>query len=102
MEWPVFDNAGGEGFFDGFLNDFGGMVDGGKFFGTYPDLLTNQGLGIDGRGRFIPTNSSSQCSAVVANWMGVAEGDVNQIFPSLNNFPSSFSQNSNINFIKAS
>jgi len=34
--------------------------------------------------------------------MGVAEGDVNQIFPSLNNFPSSFSQNSKINFIKAS
>jgi hypothetical protein len=28
MEWPVLDNAGGEGFFDGFLNDFGGMVDG--------------------------------------------------------------------------
>ena len=81
---------------------FGGMVDGGKFFGTYPDLLTNQGLDVDGRGRFIPTNSSSQCSAVIANWMGVAEGDVNQIFPSLNNFPSSFSQNSKINFIKAS
>ena len=81
---------------------FGGMVDGGKFFGTYPDLLVNQGLDVDGRGRFIPTNSSSQCSAVIANWMGIAEGDVNQIFPSLNNFPSSFSQNSNINFIKAS
>ena len=81
---------------------FGGMVDGGKFFGTYPDLLINQGLDVGGRGRFIPTHSSSQCSAVIANWMGVSQSNITQIFPSLNNFPSPFDESVNINFIKSS
>ena len=44
---------------------FGDMIDGGKFFGTHPDLALGSGLDV-GRGRFIPTNSSSQCSAIVA------------------------------------
>jgi uncharacterized protein (DUF1501 family) len=78
----------------------GGMVDGGKFFGTHPDLTLNQNLDVGGRGRFLPTNSSSQCAAVIANWMGVAESDINQIFPSLDNFPSPFALETNINFIK--
>lgn len=80
----------------------GGMIDGGKFFGTHPDLTLKQGLDTGSRGRFIPTHSSSQCAAVIANWMGVAQSDVNQIFPSLDNFPSPFDPSTNINFIKTS
>lgn len=77
----------------------GGMVDGGKFYGTHPDLALNQSLDT-GRGRFIPTHSSSQSAAVIAHWMGVAQGDINQIFPSLENFPSPFDATTNINFVK--
>ena len=80
---------------------FGDMIDGGKFFGTHPDLALGSGLDV-GRGRFIPTNSSSQCSAIVANWMGVAQSDLNIIFPSLQNFDSPFDEQTNLNFIKAS
>jgi uncharacterized protein (DUF1501 family) len=94
------DGSGTDHGWSGNAMAFGGMVDGGKFFGSYPDLSINQGLDVGGRGRFIPTNSSSQCSAVIANWMGVAKSDVSQIFPSLNNFTSPFDESSNINFIK--
>ena len=80
---------------------FGDMIDGGKFFGTHPDLALGSGLDV-GRGRFIPTNSSSQCSAIVANWMGVAQSDLNIIFPSLQNFDSPFDEQTNLNFIKVS
>ena len=78
------------------------MVDGGECFGTSPYLLINQGLDVGGRGRCIPTHSSSQCSAVIANWMGVSQSNISQIFPSLNNFPSPFDESVNINFIKSS
>ena len=80
---------------------FGEMIDGGKFFGTHPDLELGRSLDV-GRGRFIPTNSSSQCSAIVANWMGVTQSDLNIIFPSLQNFDSPFDEQTNLNFIKLS
>jgi hypothetical protein len=52
-----------------------------------------------GRGRFIPTHSSSQCSAIVASWMGIPNDGIKQIFPTLNNFPDPFDASTNINFI---
>jgi uncharacterized protein (DUF1501 family) len=77
---------------------FGGMVEGGRFYGTFPDLMLDQGLDV-GRGRFIPTHSSSQCSAIVASWMGIPNDGIHQIFPTLNNFPDPFDVATNINFI---
>lgn len=79
----------------------GGMVDGGKFFGTHPDLVLNDHLDLGGRGRFIPTHSASQCSAVVANWMGSSQEETLDIFPSLSNFDNPFDPLTNINFIKS-
>ena len=60
--------------------------------------MLDQGLDV-GRGRFIPTHSSSQCSAIVASWMGMPNDGIHQIFPTLNNFPDPFDVATNINFI---
>lgn len=80
----------------------GGMVEGGHLFGEHPDLLLDQGLDAsNGRGRWIPTTSVSQCSAVIANWMGVAPADIPALFPSMTNFPSPYVAQSNLSFIKS-
>ena len=76
----------------------GGMIDGGQLFGTHPDLELDQGLD-SGRGRWIPTTTNSQCSAVIAHWMGVPQTELNGLFPSLDNFDSPFDAISNLDFI---
>jgi len=76
----------------------GGMVNGGQLFGTHPDLELDQGLDT-GRGRWIPTTSNSQCSAVMAHWMGVPQSNLNALFPSLDNFDSPFDATTTLDFI---
>ena len=77
----------------------GGMVNGGRLFGTYPNLDLNNSLD-PGRGRWIPTTSNSQCAALIAHWMGVPQSEVAQIFPSLANFSSPFDLASNLDFLQ--
>ena len=61
----------------------GGAVDGGKFWGTAPDLSTVakalDGPDTVGQGRLLPSTSVDEFAAALARWMGVS-GDV-----SLNN-----------------
>jgi uncharacterized protein (DUF1501 family) len=69
----------------------GGSVQGGRIYGTYPLLRINATLGLDGAddvgaGRFIPTISSDQYAATLARWLGVADSNLTQIAPSINNF----------------
>lgn len=77
----------------------GGQVDGGKLFGTFPDLAIEQGLDVGSRGRFIPGHSTSQCAAIMADWMGASSANIAEIFPTLTNFPSPFDPQTNINFL---
>jgi len=80
----------------------GGMINGGQLFGSHPDLRMGQGLDADTnnpRGRWIPTTSTSQCSATIARWFGVPENNLNSIFPSLDNFPDPFGTAANLDFI---
>lgn len=79
----------------------GGMVDGGKLFGTFPDLELEQGLDVGARGRFIPGHSTSQCAAVMADWMGATAENIAEIFPSLNHFPNPLDPQTNINFLNS-
>ncbi len=74
---------------------FGGPVNGGDFFGTFPTLAKGSPDDVsnntnNSRGRWIPTTSVDQYSAVLAKWLGVAAGDINTIFPNLPNFPDPF------------
>jgi uncharacterized protein (DUF1501 family) len=78
----------------------GGGVTAGDFFGrnttngtpfpTFrfdgPDDADN---GTGARGRWIPTSSVEQYAATLARWFGVPEAELPNIFPRLNNFPTS-------------
>jgi len=95
------DSAGTDHAWGGHVMMMGGMVNGSRFFGTHPDLQLGQGLDVDnGRGRWIPTTSVAQCSAVVADWMGVPRDDLGEIFPSLGNFDSPFEAAANLDIIQ--
>lgn len=77
--------AGSDHGWGGHLMFLGGPVSGSRLLGEHPDFRLNQGLDT-GRGRWIPTTSSSQCAAELARWMDVPEADILSIFPSLANF----------------
>ena len=63
----------------------GGDVNGGQVHGTYPSLALNSDLDI-GNGVLIPTLSTDEYFAELAQWFGVSNGDLTDIFPNLSNF----------------
>jgi len=65
----------------------GGAVRGGRFYGRMP-ALQNGGNDDAGWGQIIPTTSVDQYAATLARWFGVADGDLDTIFPNLGNFSS--------------
>lgn len=96
------ENAGTDHAWGGHALVMGGMIEGARFYGTHPDLRLGDGLESDknkARGRWIPTTSTSQCSAVIAHWLGVPRTNLNQVFPSLSNFLDPFDEQANLGFI---
>ncbi len=84
---------------------FGGPVDGRKFYGAYPDLTIGasgtQDTPNNNRGRWIPTTSVDQYTAILSAWLGVdtQNGDMDLILPNLDRFPDPFDAANNIDFI---
>ncbi|MGO4260078.1 DUF1501 domain-containing protein [Lysobacter sp. TAB13] len=63
----------------------GGAVRGGRFFGQMPTLV-NGGNDDAGWGQIIPTTPVDLYAATLAKWFGVADTDLDLIFPNLGNF----------------
>lgn len=63
----------------------GGAVQGGRIYGTVPDLVVD-GPNDTGYGRWIPTTSVDQYSATLARWFGVSDSELPNIFPNIGNF----------------
>ena len=64
---------------------FGGAVNGGKVYGTYPELALESQLDT-GRGRLIPTTSVDEYVSDLALWMGVSKTNLPLILPNLSRF----------------
>lgn len=74
----------------------GGRVNGGRFYGAWPDQALNNPISF-ARGQTIPSTSVDQMAATLARWMGVtATGELNTIFPNLPNF-----NTNNLGFMQA-
>jgi uncharacterized protein (DUF1501 family) len=68
----------------------GGAVDGGKFWGTAPDLSTTA-IALDGpdsvgQGRLLPSTSVDEFAATLATWMGVSSSDLATVLPNAKAF----------------
>lgn len=63
----------------------GGGVNGGKVYGSYPDLTLGSALDM-GRARLIPTTSVDQYFADLALWMGVSSQNIASVLPNLYRF----------------
>ena len=65
----------------------GGAVKGGQIYGTFPQLALNTGVDSGDRGNWIPSTSTDQYGAALANWFGLQPADVSYVFPNLAKFP---------------
>jgi uncharacterized protein (DUF1501 family) len=63
----------------------GGAVQGGRWYGAMPSLVIG-GPDDVGNGRIVPTTSTDQYAATLARWFGVADADLDALFPNLRNF----------------
>ncbi|MEM9159536.1 MAG: DUF1501 domain-containing protein [Verrucomicrobiota bacterium] len=64
----------------------GGQVQGGRFYGAYPDDLSLNGAYDIDRGRFVPTTSVDEYFGDLVKWMGVSNTDLPTILPNLDRF----------------
>src|SRR4051794_23476226 len=64
----------------------GGAVLGGDIYGRMPTFAFAGPDDAGNNGRWIPTTSIDQYGATVASWFGVADTDMNVVFPNLPNF----------------
>ncbi len=63
----------------------GGAVNGGKYFGTAPQISVNSDDQV-GQGRLLPSTSVDQYAATLANWFGVAPSELASIAPNIGRF----------------
>jgi uncharacterized protein (DUF1501 family) len=64
----------------------GGAVKGGQIYGTYPTLTLGGPSDSGSNGRWIPSTSSSQYAATLAEWFGVSAANLPTVLPSIGNF----------------
>lgn len=65
---------------------FGGKVDGGKIFGTYPNLTLDGPDDVGRGGRLLPGISADLYFAELLRWFGVSSGNMSYVLPNVTNF----------------
>ena len=65
---------------------FGGPVDGGKLFGTYPSLALDGPNDVGRGGRFLPSTSLDLFFAEMLRWFGVPNNSLSYVLPNITNF----------------
>ena len=65
---------------------FGGKVDGGKIFGTFPDLTLDGPDDVGRGGRCLPSTAADKYFAELLRWFGVSSGNMSYVLPNVANF----------------
>ncbi len=70
----------------------GGAVQGGRVFGTFPQLVLggpdDTDSGSSPTGRWIPTTSVDEFAATLGRWFGLGDAELDSVFPNLGRFAS--------------
>lgn len=64
----------------------GGAVRGGMMHGAFPQMNLSAPTFLDNRGILIPSIALAQYGATLAKWLGVADNQLDAVFPNLPNF----------------
>ena len=80
---------------------FGGPVDGGKLFGTFPDLALDGPDDVGHGGRLLPSLPVDLLFAELLRWFGVPAGSMSYVLPNIANFWNPGSLTPPIGFITA-
>lgn len=78
----------------------GGPVQGGRVFGTFPDLALESSDDTGYGGRLIPTTSVDSYFAELLRWFGVPAGSMSTVLPNIGNFYNVSSSSLPIGFLK--
>ena len=79
---------------------FGGPVDGGKVFGTWPSLVLEGASDVGYGGRIFPTTSCDAFFCEMLRWFGVTNADMPSVLPNIGNFYNVASAAPPIGFLK--
>ena len=79
---------------------FGGPIDGGKMFGTYPDLTLDGPDDVGRGGRLLPSLSADLYFAELLRWFGVSSGNMAYVLPNIANFWNPASATPPLGFVK--
>ena len=82
-------NSGSDHGWGGHHMAVGGAVRGGKLYGTFPTLALNGPDASGQNGRWIPSTSSVQYAATLAQWFGVSTAQLTGVFPNIGSFGTS-------------
>lgn len=66
----------------------GGPVQGGRIYGSFPDLTLDSSDDVGLGGRMVPSTSADQYFAEMLEWFGVAPTDMDYVLPNIGNFSS--------------
>jgi uncharacterized protein (DUF1501 family) len=64
----------------------GGAVKGGSLYGTFPTLALSGPDDSGNRGTWVPSIAIDQYSSALAKWFGLAQADLDYVFPNLHSF----------------
>lgn len=78
---------------------FGGKVDGGKIFGTYPDLTLDGPDDVGRGGRLLPGIAADSYFAELLRWFGVSSSNMSYVLPNIANFWNPASSSPPLGFI---
>ncbi len=79
---------------------FGGSVDGGKIFGSYPNLALDGPDDVGRGGRLLPSLSADVYVAELLRWFGVPAGSLSYVLPNIANFWNPGSATPPVGFIR--